>query len=205
MSENTSLNTIMNRVGSLESRMDDHTKRIETRLDDLLQLMQKVTQLQEREARNAEDIKDLRESIKIIVENLERMNQRWHERIDLQAKEMETCRSNLKSSFDGEHRDIEKELKKIEEKIEHEVKEIRKEHEVTKERFDKWFNRGIGAWFVASVLIASLQSWGAYMFRSAMDEVKSVKAQIQLLTEKVKENENSINHNKETLSDLKVK
>lgn len=164
---NASFHTVISRVESLETRLSENTQRIETRLDDLIELMQKVTQLQEREARNASDIRDLRDAIKIIIDNEERMNQRWHERLTAQAKEIEYSKNELKASFEVEHKEIE-----------HDIKCMRAEHAHTKELFNTWLNRGLGAWVVLSVIIGLLQTWGGMMFNASLEEVKQIKTKI---------------------------
>jgi len=132
--------------------------------------MQKVTQLQEREARNGQDIHDLRESNKSIISAMENMNLRLHERVTTCGKEMEESRQKMTTAFNIEHKEIEKELKEVVEK-----------GTATKDDLNKWLNRGIGAWIVASIFILALQSWGAYMFNSSMDQIKEIKSEISIM------------------------
>ena len=165
---------LSSRVESLEYRLDTNTKNIDSKLDQLVELMTKVTQLQEREARNADDIQDIRVSLREFTHAMDAMNRRWHERLDLNAKEMDLCRAKLATAFAEEH-------KEVEEKVE-EVKKISTE---TDKELSKWLNRGIGAWIVGGFLIVLLQSWGAWVITAAADKVKEMDAKIVQVDAKV--------------------
>lgn len=174
MTENNPIIVLSSRVESLEDRFQQHSLKLETKLDQLVTLMQKVTQLQEREARNADDIHDLRESNKSIIQSMDQMNLRLHERVTTAAKEMDQSKNMVLATLAVEHKEIQKELREVQDK-----------GAETKSELNKWLNRGIGAWVVATVCIVVLQSWGAYMFNSAVDQIKEMKIELNTINVKV--------------------
>ena len=152
------ISVIASRVSSLEGRLDDNIDKINTRLDQIVDLMQKVTQLQEREINNAVQINELKMSIKETNATIKEWNSHIHDRMDRHYNEIKVCRSGVESTMEN-----------MEESLSDEIKVIEDKNLSTQTELAKWLNRGIGAWALASVLLIVLQALGAYVVNGVIE------------------------------------
>ena len=152
------ISVIASRVSSLEGRLDDNIDKINTRLDQIVDLMQKVTQLQEREINNAVQINELKISIKETNATIKEWNAHIHDRMDRHYNEIKVCRSGVESTMEN-----------MEESLSDEIKVIEDKNLSTQTELAKWLNRGIGAWALASVLLIVLQALGAYVVNGVIE------------------------------------
>ena len=172
---------IANRVESLEGRFDENISKINGRLDQIVDLMTKVTQLQEREIRNADHINELKVGLKESNISVRDWNQRIHERLDYQQDQIKDCRS-----------ESDKHILQSEEKLYTKISTVATNHQTTREEFQKWFNRGIGAWIVASFLLVILQSMGAYIISGIIDANKETLKRLETIESRALSNERTI-------------
>jgi hypothetical protein len=158
MDPNNNISIIASRVQSLEGRLDDNIDKINNRLDMLVDLMQRVTALQEREINNQVQITELKTSIKETNQSLKDWNAHLHERMDRHYTDLKVCREGIDAT-----------VKNIEEDFKEEVEKVEEKNAMTQNELAKWLNRGIGAWALASVLLIVLQAAGAYVVNGIVD------------------------------------
>jgi hypothetical protein len=156
---------LLSKVDSIENRLEKHVVKIESRLDQIIDIMKTVAQLQEREANNSDDIKELKGNLKETIEAFKVANLKMHDRIDsvvdktkimegvFDSKVLETVktRDTLCDSVNGKVSDIDSKV-------------------------EKYLNRGIGGWFVGSILIIALQGLGVWVIKTNIDETKELRA-----------------------------
>ena len=158
MDPNNNISIIASRVQSLEGRLDDNIDKINNRLDMLVDLMQRVTALQEREINNQVQITELKTSIKETNQSLKDWNTHLHERMDRHYTDLKVCREGIDAT-----------VKNIEEDFKEEVEKVEEKNAMTQNELAKWLNRGIGAWALASVLLIVLQPAGAYVVNGIVE------------------------------------
>ena len=165
---------IASRVESLEGRLDDNIEKINTRLDLIVDLMQKVTALQEREISNAVQINDLKLSIKETNTTIKEWNAHIHERMDRHYADIKICREGIDATIIN-----------IEDGIDAELKEVRTKNAETQAELSKWLNRGIGAWALASVLLLLVQGVGAYLVNGIIESSRETNDRISKVEERI--------------------
>lgn len=162
---------IASRVESLEGRFADSITKIDGRLDQIVDLMTKVTQLQEREIKNAEQIGDLRTSMK-------ELNQKVEDKIEKHIADIRVCKLSLDEKIDH-----------LEDEVSSRIVDVSEKNAVTREEFQKWFNRGAGAWALASVLLIVLQGAGAYVINDIITKQTRTEDKIDNIETKLYNNE----------------
>lgn len=175
------ISIIASRVESLEGRLDDNIEKINNRLDLIVDLMQKVTALQEREISNGVQINELKVSIKETNQTIKDWNHHIHERLDRHYSDMKMCREGIDATIENLEDEVHTELKKNSEKT-----------QSTQEELAKWLNRGIGAWALASLLLIVVQGMGAYVISGIIDGHKKNEESIAKIEDRVIENEKTI-------------
>ena len=158
---------ISQRVESLEHRFDDNINKINNRLDQIIDLMTKVTQLQEREVKNSEYISELKVNVREVNDSIKDWNHRIHDRMDRHFTEVQTLEDGLNVK----------------------IRDVESQNRLTREEFNKWFNRGIGAWTVASLLVIIVQSAGAYVIDGIIENNKMISQKIERLDSRLHTNE----------------
>lgn len=175
---NNDITIIASRVQSLEGRLDDNIEKINNRLDLIVDLMQKVTALQEREISNAVQINDLKISIKETNQTIKEWNHHIHERMDRHYSDIKICREGIDASIEN-----------LSDDLRLEVKDISAKSQSTQDELAKWLNRGIGAWALASILIIVVQSAGAYMINGIIDNNSKHEARMDRMEARILEDE----------------
>lgn len=156
-------NLLLSKLTHLEDRFENSNKKFETRLDLLVELMTKVTLLQERELKNSTEINELKALLKEQMVNNVEMVKRLHSRIDSSLIEMNSCRHTL-----------EVDSQQIENTLKDEIKKVDQLAVESKERIDMWLNRGKGAWMIASILLLVIQGIGVYAIEELKSNVKAI-------------------------------
>lgn len=150
------------KIDSIEHRLESHVTKIEQRLDQLVHLMSAVAQLQERESRNAEGIKEvkgtLKESFEVMQKAIERLHLRLDNIEDSQNEEVARCETRG-SKVGSQVRTIEAEVA-------------------------KWRDRGIGLWLGLSLLVFVIQGYGGMVLNSYIEDHKQTKVIITEVTRK---------------------
>ena len=149
-------NYLYKKIESIEHRLESHVTKIEQRLDQLVHIMGAVASLQERETRNADSIKELRNSLKDSFDKFDRAVERIHGRLDSINKSMDT--DLMKHS---EYRtDLDTKINTVNNEV------------------SKWRERGFGLWVGVSLLVLTLQILGGYIIKSTADDYKVTKNQV---------------------------
>ncbi len=144
------------KIDAIEHRLETHVSKIEQRLDQLVHILNTVASLQEREVRNAESIKELKQNIKETLEKGEKVVSKLHDRID---------EINKSIDIDADHQI------KIIQTVEEHINKVNDE-------VVKWRERGVGLWVGITALIFCIQIMGGYILKSFDDNYKATNAQV---------------------------
>lgn len=172
---------IASRVESLEGRLDDSIEKINSRLDAIVDLMQKVTALQEREISNGVQITELKVAIKETNQTIKDWNKHIHERMDRHYTDIKICREGIDATISN-----------VEEEIQTKMDKIQSKADTTQEELAKWLNRGIGAWSLAAALLVILQGAGAYVISGIIDANSKKDEHITKLEQRLSDNEKEV-------------
>jgi vacuolar-type H+-ATPase subunit I/STV1 len=149
------------KLHQLESRLDNHTQRVEDRLDQLVDLMRQVAVLQDREMKNADTIREIKDGIR-----------RSHERIDAIVTQIETNSDTLKTHYSLHS-------EKESDKIFGVIDKLDCRLDDTEAELRSWLNRGKGAWYVMLFTFVLVQSGGAYLFSQLVDRLDKIETNQQ--------------------------
>ena len=149
------------KVDSMESHYEQHSSKVENRLDQLVDIMRQVAILQEREMKNADTIREIKDGIR-----------RSHERIDSILGQIEDHSSDLKTQYTLY---IEKETNKFDGKF----KDLDVQVKTTDETLKSWLNRGKGAWYVMVISFAIVQAGAGYMFTQIVDRINHIDEELK--------------------------
>jgi uncharacterized phage infection (PIP) family protein YhgE len=152
---------LLKKIDSIEQRFESHVTKIEQRLDQIVNLMQTVASLQEKESRNSENIKDLKNDLKETVDKFDRTVNRIHERLDRYDQDNNREQDQVAQQINIKFNTLSDKISAVDSKV------------------DKWMNRGIGIWIGVSALVMVLQTIGALFISSMRDEYQLAKTQVQ--------------------------
>jgi len=158
MVQQNDISIIASRVESLEGRLDDNIDKINNRLDQIVDLMQKVTALQEREINNQVQITELKFNQKETNQTLKEWNTHIHERMDRHYADIKVCREGIDAT-----------IANMEDEIQSNIEHVKERNYNTQAELSKWLNRGVGAWALASILLIVLQGAGAYVINGIIE------------------------------------
>ena len=165
---------LSHKIHQIESRFDSHTSRVEDRLDQLVDLMRQVAILQEREMKNADTIREIKDGIR-----------RSHDRVDTLVSQIDSNNTAIKNQYTAH---VEKHFNKIDE----DVSKLKAKVEDTDETLKSWLNRGKGAWYVMVFTFVLMQSGGAYLFSQLVERLDKIEVTQQQQGKLIKENESNI-------------
>lgn len=163
------IGTLSEKVSNLEERFDEHSHKLESKLDQIVEIMQKVASLQERENSNSEKIRELFDSRKELAAEHKHINEVMNIRMDRHVSDMNICRDSIVNT-----------LNTTRDQLDLKIKETSFVANNAKEEVNKWLNRGIGAWVIISSCLVLLQVVAGYF-------IKEVKLQNAVLSEEVRE------------------
>lgn len=185
---------LLKKIGDVETKLENHILKIEQRLDTIVSIMQQVTMLQERESRNSDDIKELKETLKDTIGAFNNTVQRVHVRLD----EIEHARANYAREYDMGVKDVES---KIMSKLDTFKKETDTTHQIlnsnTQEidmKVSRWMNRGIGIWTAASIFVVILQALGGFLLSNLKDDYQGMKSQVGAIERRLNEMDQTLTH-----------
>ena len=185
---------VLNKVDTIEKKLETQVEKISNKLDQIVDIMRTVAQLQEREARNSEDIMELRKSLRDSMDNYTKTIVRIHERLDKQDDDQKLTEKEINNNINTVSRDVDQRIDRIMEHEEVTHQTILTDVRIVENRLNMWLNRGIGAWAAASVLLLVIQGIGGYLLSSMKDDFTAVRAQGQLIEKRVIELEQSYKH-----------
>jgi uncharacterized phage infection (PIP) family protein YhgE len=184
---------VLKKIEIVESKLENHVEKIGAKLDQLVEIMRTVAQLQEREARNSEDIVELRKSLRESMDNYTRAVTRIHERLDKNEDEQKKQEKEIVGQISEVAKAIEHRIEKIEETEELKREKLETDVREVENKLNTWLNRGIGAWAAASVLLLVIQAIGGYLLNNMKDEFNAARQQITTSERRLSETEQNVN------------
>lgn len=169
---------LIKKIDSIETRLESHVSKIEQRLDQIVHIMQAVAALQEKESRNSDSIKELKEMLKVSVDKFDRSVTRIHERLDA----FDDIHDNHDTKYAAKFQTLDEKINK------------------TSEEVSKWMNRGIGIWLAISAVVIIIQSIGGFVLSSFKDDYQATKTQISEMTRRQNEIEQDITRLRNTIN-----
>jgi phage shock protein A len=161
------MRTTSSRMDRIETDFVDHIRKIEDRLDQLVDLVRDVATLKQQYTAQNEGITELRGAIREQSIKMESSIARVHQRLD-------ELTSSVSSSIDIETA-----------KIVSKLGDFEKDHRDLDKRFQMWLNRGLGAWVAATIVVGILQYTGMKWIEQLDADKTASQAQIQKLSTRV--------------------
>jgi DNA repair exonuclease SbcCD ATPase subunit len=168
------MKTVSTRLDRTETEFVDHLRKVESRLDQLVDLMRDVAALQQQYTLQGEAISELRSTIREQTQRVEGSIARMHQRLD-----------DLNETFTTS---IETETGKLNEKL----SDQERNHKDLDQRFQMWLNRGLGGWAVMVLILGFLQYAGIRWLDSLDADRTATTERIQKLTSRVSDLENRL-------------
>lgn len=143
--KNSYIDYILSRVSSLEENLKGHSRDLEVKLDKIVNLVEKVSVLQQKEISNSDDISEIKTQLNSIIESEKKVNNRMHERIDIIINDINNYKTIQLTEISN-----------------------------TRAEFNKWLNRGIGAWVIGSILMLFIQSIVGFYVNYTVDKLQEI-------------------------------
>ena len=185
---------VLNKVDVIEKKLETQVEKISSKLDQIVDIMRTVAQLQEREARNSEDIMELRKSLRDSMDNYAKTIVRIHERLDKQDDVQKQSEKDINNNISSVSRDVDQRIDRIMEHGEITHQTILTNVRVVENRLNTWLNRGAGAWAAASILLLVIQGIGGYLLSNLKDDFVAGRNQCQVLEKRITEIEQTIKY-----------
>ena len=168
----TYVRTMSGRMDRIEIDFVDHIRKIETRLDQIVDLVRDVAALKQQYAAQSEALAELRGAVREQSIKMENSIIRVHQRLD-------DLTASMNSSIDTETTKI------VERLMDHE-----KNHKDLDRRFQMWLNRGLGGWMAFVLVIGALQFLGMRWLGTVDAERAALVEKVQKLTSRISDLEN---------------
>lgn len=168
----TYVRTMSGRMDRIEIDFVDHIRKIETRLDQIVDLVRDVAALKQQYAAQSEALAELRGAVREQSIKMENSIIRVHQRLD-------DLTASMNSSIDTETTKI------VERLMDHE-----KNHKDLDRRFQMWLNRGLGGWMAFVLVIGALQFLGLRWLGTVDAERAALVEKVQKLTSRISDLEN---------------
>lgn len=166
-------------VRTMSSRMDrveidfiDHMRKLETRMDELVELVRDVAALKQQYVTQGEALSELRGAVREQSQRVESSIARVHLRLD-------EITASVTASIDSETT-----------KIRSRISDQEKAHTDLNQRFQMWLNRGLGSWAAFVVVIGVIQYIGIHWLNTMETERTQLIEKVQKLTTRVTDLEN---------------
>jgi uncharacterized coiled-coil protein SlyX len=175
----TSQDVTLAYVKTMSSRMDrveidfvDHIRKIEGRLDQIVDLVRDVAVLKQQYAAQSEAIVELRGAVREQSQRVESSIARVHQRLDELA-------ASVSASIDSETT-----------KIVERIADSEKNHKELDSKFQMWLNRGLGGWAAFVLVVGAIQFIGVRWLSSMEADRAALVVQVQKLSNRVADLEN---------------
>ena len=164
--------TMSSRMDRVEIEFVDQLRKIETRLDQIVDLVRDVAALKQQYTAQSEAIVELRGAVREQSTRVESSIARVHQRLD-------ELTASVSSSIDTETA-----------KIVERIAESEKNHKELDGKFQMWLNRGIGGWAVFILVVGILQFVGIRWLNTMDADRETLVAQVQKLSNRIADLEN---------------
>lgn len=175
----TSQDVTLAYVKTMSSRMDrveidfvDHIRKIEGRLDQIVDLVRDVAALKQQYAAQSEAIVELRGAVREQSQRVESSIARVHQRLD-------ELTASVSASIDSETT-----------KIVERIADSEKNHKELDSKFQMWLNRGLGGWAAFVLVVGAIQFIGVRWLSSMEADRAALVVQVQKLSNRVADLEN---------------
>lgn len=164
--------TMSSRMDRVEIEFVDQLRKIETRLDQIVDLVRDVATLKQQYTAQSEAIVELRGAVREQSTRVESSIARVHQRLD-------ELTASVSSSIDTETA-----------KIVERIADSEKNHKELDGKFQMWLNRGIGGWAVFVLVVGILQFVGIRWLNTMDADRETLVAQVQKLSNRIADLEN---------------
>lgn len=164
--------TMSSRMDRVEIEFVDQLRKIETRLDQIVDLVRDVATLKQQYTAQSEAIVELRGAVREQSTRVENSIARVHQRLD-------ELTASVSSSIDTETA-----------KIVERIADSEKNHKELDGKFQMWLNRGIGGWAVFVLVVGILQFVGIRWLNTMDADRETLVAQVQKLSNRIADLEN---------------
>ena len=164
--------TMSSRMDRVEIEFVDQLRKIETRLDQIVDLVRDVAALKQQYTAQSEAIVELRGAVREQSTRVESSIARVHRRLD-------ELTASVSSSIDTETA-----------KIVERIADSEKNHKELDGKFQMWLNRGIGGWAVFVLVVGILQFVGIRWLNTMDADRETLVAQVQKLSNRIADLEN---------------
>lgn len=164
--------TMSSRMDRVEIEFVDQLRKIETRLDQIVDLVRDVAALKQQYTAQSEAIVELRGAVREQSTRVESSIARVHQRLD-------ELTASVSSSIDTETA-----------KIVERIADSEKNHKELDGKFQMWLNRGIGGWAVFVLVVGILQFVGIRWLNTMDADRETLVAQVQKLSNRIADLEN---------------
>ena len=164
--------TMSSRMDRVEIEFVDQLRKIETRLDQIVDLVRDVAALKQQYTAQSEAIVELRGAVREQSTRVESSIARVHRRLD-------ELTASVSSSIDTETA-----------KIVERIADSEKNHKELDGKFQMWLNRGIGGWAVFILVVGILQFVGIRWLNTMDADRETLVAQVQKLSNRIADLEN---------------
>lgn len=200
------INTLNSRIEKSESDFIMHLRKVEDRLDQIVDLTKTVAVLQQNSTTQTDNITEMRTHLKENSQRIDASIGRLHNRLDeiiagqrdkleLHTKESEIKLKNIEDKFqnnvDSLKHKSETECSGFRAEIKSDLKAVTVKADVVESELKKWLNRGWGVWGLAVVIFGSVQTFAFKWVGSLEDERNRTATSISSI--------NSINEKQTTL------
>jgi hypothetical protein len=130
---------VIERVEKIESRLEKFIEENTKRLDTLIEITRHMSAINERQLRHSDDISEIKARLNHFETATASSQNITHARIDDLIKSYEESKGLMKGIIDTKFEECNVKVSSV------------------KAEFDKWFNRGVGAWVVFTMIISTIQ------------------------------------------------
>lgn len=159
-----SINMLSDRIQRTESDFVGHLKKVEERLDQIVDLTKTVAVLQSQTTQQGDSITDMRASQREHFQKMDGSITRIHTRIEEVQEHNRNKIELINAQVDGR-------IKEIDLAVEKQIKEVSKQAGETEKELKAWLNRGWGAWAIF-VFIVGIGSAGFYKWVDSLEKEK---------------------------------
>ncbi len=146
-----SINMLSERIQKTESDFVSHLKKVEDRLDQIVDLTKTVAVLQSQTTQQGDSIVDMRASQREHFQKVDGSVARIHTRI-------EDAQTHTRDKLELVVKETEMAIKEVSNNSERSIKEISVLASNTDKELKQWLNRGMGAWVLILLVVGSVNT-----------------------------------------------
>lgn len=177
-----SMNMLHDRIEKTETDFVGHLKKVEDRLDQIVDLTKTVAVLQNQTTQQTDQISEVRAQLRESSSKFDNSISRIHTRLD----ELTT---HQRDKIELASREIDIKLESLKSSSLNAIENIKAQSNATERDFRQWLNRGVGAW-VIFVLVVGVAQTGFYRWLDNIEKDRGSVSQVATATANVVEKHN---------------